>query len=88
MAGGGEGEPELLAGCYRRCFEIAVEQRFESLAFPAISCGVYRYPIDQAVAIAVRETRELLARRDELHVTFATFDAAITAAYEDALNRG
>src|SRR3984957_6408075 len=53
--GGRRNEPELLASCYRSCFKIAVEYQLRSLAFPAISCGVYGYPIDQAVEIAVRE---------------------------------
>lgn len=84
--GGGKGEPELLASCYRRCFAIARAQGFATLAFPAISCGVYRYPIDQAAAIAVAETRAALAADERLAVTFATFDAAVTEAYRVALD--
>lgn len=54
---------------------------FTSLAFPAISCGVYGYPIDAATRIAVAETRKALAENADLHLTFATFGADITAAY-------
>lgn len=58
--GGEKGEPELLAGCYRRCFEIATGKGIRSIAFPAISCGVYRYPVEHAAAIALRECRAAL----------------------------
>ena len=54
--GGTRNEPELLASCYRSCFKIAIEPQLRSLAFPAISCGVFGYPIDRAIEIAVRET--------------------------------
>lgn len=83
--GGGKGEPELLASCYRRCFEIARENDFGTLAFPAISCGVYGYPIDAATRIAVAETRKALAEAPYLQVIFATFGADITAAYRHEL---
>jgi O-acetyl-ADP-ribose deacetylase len=53
--GGGDAEPELLASCYRQSLRLAVEHAAESIAFPAISCGVYGYPPAQAVAIALRE---------------------------------
>jgi O-acetyl-ADP-ribose deacetylase (regulator of RNase III) len=79
--GGRHGEPELLASCYRRCFEIARANGFHALAFPAISCGVYDYPIGEATRIAVAETRRALAEDPDLQVAFATFGAEITAAY-------
>jgi O-acetyl-ADP-ribose deacetylase (regulator of RNase III) len=60
--GGGRGEPELLASCYRRSLELAVENGVRSIAFPAISCGIYGYPIEQAAEIAVGEVRAFLAR--------------------------
>ena len=56
--GGNKGEPELLARCYRRCFEIALANKFSSLAFPCISAGIYGYPKAQAAKIAVGVARE------------------------------
>ena len=82
--GGAQGEAELLASCYRRSLEIAAEQGLVSIAFPAISCGVYRFPLDQAVRIATRTVAELCregattARR----VIFCCFNEAIATAYE------
>ncbi len=55
--GGTHGEPELLARCYRNTLALAREHELTSLAFPAISCGVYGYPLEQAARIAVREAR-------------------------------
>lgn len=83
--GGGKGEPRLLASCYRRCFEIARSNGFATLAFPAISCGVYGYPVESATGIAVAETRSALAKDPNLRVIFATFGADITAAYRQEL---
>ena len=84
--GGDNREPELLASCYRRCFEIAAAQGFRSLAFPAISCGVYGYPIEQATEIAVAETRKALAANPDIEeVTFACFGADVLAAYQRLL---
>ena len=83
--GGGKGEPELLASCYRRSFEIARDKGFRTLAFPAISCGVYGYPVEAATRIAVAEARKALAKDPELEVIFATFGAAVTAAYRHEL---
>ena len=72
--GGGQGEPVLLAGCYRRCYEIAAANGVESIAFPAISTGVYGYPLDRAARIAVTETREHLEGGSALRrVVFACF---------------
>lgn len=59
--GGKQNEPELLASCYRRAMEIAHWNGFESIAFPAISTGVYRFPPKRAAAIAVKTSTEFLA---------------------------
>jgi len=86
--GGKRGEPELLQGCYQSVFEIARENGIRTLAFPAISCGVYGYPIEKAVEIAVRETRVELARSlDVEKVIFACFGDEVYEAYERELGR-
>ena len=59
--GGDRGEPELLASCYRRSLELAVEHDVRSIAFPAISCGIYGYPIEQAAEVATSEVRSFLS---------------------------
>ena len=53
--GGNRGEPELLASCYRNSLRLATENGVRSIAFPAISCGAYGYPVEEAAEIAVRE---------------------------------
>ena len=74
--GGARGEPALLARCYRRCYEIAAANGVESIAFPAISTGVYDYPLDRATHIAVTETRDHLKAGGALRrVVFACFGA-------------
>jgi O-acetyl-ADP-ribose deacetylase (regulator of RNase III) len=86
--GGGRGERELLASCYRSCFALAREQGLRSLAFPAISCGAYRFPVDLAVEIAMRETvAELAANRQIEKVIFACFDQAVYASYRRAIQQ-
>jgi O-acetyl-ADP-ribose deacetylase (regulator of RNase III) len=80
--GGAEGEAGKLASCYRRSLALAVQNDVRSIAFPAISCGVYGYPIDQATAIAVRETATFLAREETIEqVIFCAFGNDILAAY-------
>lgn len=59
--GGGRNERELLASCYRNSLALARDHRVQSIAFPAISCGIYGFPIDEAAHIAVRESRAALA---------------------------
>jgi len=85
--GGAKGEPELLASCYRRCYDLAVEQRVRTIAFPAISCGVYGFPVRHAAKIAVGETIRFLSDNESIEeVTFACFSEDIFWAYEHAVN--
>ena len=80
--GGNNGEPELLARCYLSCFDLARARNLRTLAFPAISCGVYRFPVDLAVEIALRATvAELSANQAIEKVTFACFDEPVYRAY-------
>jgi len=84
--GGDHGERELLASCYLSCFRIAREHDLRSLAFPAISCGAYRFPVDLAVEIAMRETVAELAANERIErVIFACFDQSIYASYRRAV---
>ncbi len=84
--GGGKGEPELLASCYRNSLALAEEQGFSSVAFPAISCGVYGYPVEKAARIAVRETGDFLAAHQAPgSVLFVCFDPRAAAEYRRAL---
>ena len=84
--GGGRGEAGLLASCYRRSLELAEQAGCRSIAFPAISCGIYRFPADDAVGIAVGTVIETLPRTPSIeYVLFACFDAAIFARYEAEL---
>ena len=64
--GGEESEPELLESCYRSCFELALQNSVRSIAFPAISTGVYGYPKEAATRIAVRVMREFESRFEEV----------------------
>jgi O-acetyl-ADP-ribose deacetylase (regulator of RNase III) len=82
--GGDQGEPELLASAYRRSLEVAEDLGASSIAFPAISTGIYGYPLDAATAIAVATCRHTPARHLEL-VRFVCFDAETLRVYEDAL---
>jgi O-acetyl-ADP-ribose deacetylase (regulator of RNase III) len=84
--GGGSGEPELLAACYRRSLEIAASVDAGSVAFPSISTGIYGYPIESAAKIAVSTVQSAMAAHRELHdIIFCCFSAADLAVYEDAL---
>src|SRR6186997_1078225 len=75
--GGNAGEDELLARCYRASLSLAEQHALRSLAFPAISCGVYRFPVARAAAIAVREIRRhLVVARSIETVVLVAFDPA------------
>ena len=81
--GGDQGEPDLLASAYRRSLEVAAEAGARSIAFPAISTGVYGYPLEPATAVAVRTCRES-DTAIEL-ISFVCFDNATLEAYEREL---
>jgi O-acetyl-ADP-ribose deacetylase (regulator of RNase III) len=82
--GGGFGEAELLASCYRRCLEVADEVGARSLAFPAISTGVYGYPRPRAADVAVATLKE--AETNVEVVRLLAFDAATLDLYLDRLD--
>jgi O-acetyl-ADP-ribose deacetylase (regulator of RNase III) len=86
--GGGEGEAELLASCYRRAIELAAEHGCERVAFPAISTGVYRYPVDQAAAVGIAAVREAMAEHPSVtEARFWLFDERTHRAFEEALGK-
>jgi O-acetyl-ADP-ribose deacetylase (regulator of RNase III) len=86
--GGTQGEPELLAACYRRSLELAREHGCRSIAFPAISCGIYGYPMAAGAKIAVREAAAFLGGHPSIdRVVFALFDDAALKIYEAELAR-
>ena len=84
--GGLRGEPALLASCYRSSLALAAEHGLRTLAFPAISCGVYAYPAADAVAIAVAECAAAAARHHDLErIIFCSFDGSMHTLYRNAL---
>jgi O-acetyl-ADP-ribose deacetylase (regulator of RNase III) len=87
-SGGKRGESELLASCYRESLKLAAAGKLKSVAFPAISCGAYGYPLDQAIAIAVGECAAFAATHAlPERILFACFDAKTLTAYEAELAR-
>jgi O-acetyl-ADP-ribose deacetylase (regulator of RNase III) len=86
--GGSEGEPELLASAYRESLRRATEVGARTVAFPAISCGVYGYPVADAASIAVAEVRRFLEADDRIdHVTLTCFGRVVLDAYLRALEQ-
>jgi len=84
--GGHRGEAEVLANCYRNSLRLALENSVKTIAFPAISCGAYRYPIIAAAKIAVETTREFLANNNKIDkVIFVVANDEIYAAYQRLL---
>lgn len=80
--GGDRGEDELLASCYRECFRIAGERGIRTMAFPAISCGVYKFPLERATRIAFVETRKALSADPLLaKVVFACLNKEVLEVY-------
>ena len=88
--GGGHGEAELLAGCYRTCLDLARERKLRTISFPAISTGIYGYPLKDAAAIAIREVRAHL--QDPMtsieQVIFVLFDSPAEDTYAALLHKG
>ena len=81
-----EGREALLASCYQQCLQLASKHNITSIAFPAISCGVYGYPIAQACHIAVREVRKAARVHTTINkVIFACFNADIAYHYRREL---
>ncbi|MBR0722019.1 O-acetyl-ADP-ribose deacetylase [Bradyrhizobium manausense] len=86
--GGSRGEAEALSSCYRRALELCQANELNSLAFSAISTGVYRFPADQAAKIAVHATIDALPTAASVgHVIFCCFSGASAALHTDVLAR-
>jgi O-acetyl-ADP-ribose deacetylase (regulator of RNase III) len=86
--GGGKGEPDLLRSAYRRCFQVAHENGLKSIAFPAISAGVYGYPMAQACEIALHEAKAALENYPDLErVIFVPFNEGALRIYQETFKR-
>ncbi len=84
--GGQSGEAQLLASCYRESFRLAVNMVARSIAFPAISAGIYGYPVQEAAAIAVQEAKSFLQQPGSIEdILFVLFSADAFQAFERAL---
>ena len=85
--GGKNNEEELLANCYRNSLKIAVEKGIKSIAFPAISTGVYHFPVEKATEIAISETKKFLNENNNINkVIFVAFDEKTFNVYNHFLN--
>ncbi|WP_337866209.1 O-acetyl-ADP-ribose deacetylase [Ignavibacterium sp.] len=85
--GGANNEDELLANCYRNSLKLAVENQIKTIAFPAISTGVYSFPLERATKIAVTEVKKFLEKNDSIEkVIFVCFDDRTYGTYEKVLN--
>ena len=84
--GGSRNEESLLQNCYRNCFDLMELNNINSIAFPAISTGAYRYPLDRAAIIAISEAQEFLKRSDsgEKDIAFVGFNSTSIEAYQTA----
>lgn len=84
--GGHQQEAELLASCYRNSLQLAADHGVKTIAFPAISCGIYGYPLDEAATVAVREIRRFLASNDQIETVYLVcFGSEVREAYERVL---
>ena len=87
-SGGNRGEAEALANCYRNSLRLAAENEIKTIAFPAISCGAYRYPIAEAAQIALRTARDFLSASDQIDkVIFVLVSGEIFSVYKQLLLR-
>lgn len=86
--GGKHNEAELLASCYRESMKLAKKHHLKTIAFPAISCGVYRFPRDQAAKIAIAEVLKALKENSEIKkIYFVCFDNELFGLYQKLLAR-
>jgi len=86
--GGHNNEDNLLANCYRNSFKEAGRLGIKTIAFPSISTGVYRFPLERATEIALRETKKFLKGNDTIEtVVFVCFGAEVTKTYQDIIAR-
>ncbi|MGL4791389.1 MAG: O-acetyl-ADP-ribose deacetylase [Anaerotignaceae bacterium] len=86
--GGTKGEPQLLASCYKSCFELAKENNITSIAFPSISTGVYMFPVDLAAEIALKEIADFLQNNKDFEkIVVVCFDDETLKAYKHALKK-
>lgn len=86
--GGSHGEDGLLASCYETALELAEQNAVTSIAFPAISCGVYRFPVDRAAHVAVAAVRRVMPRCPSIKtVLLVAFDEGIEAALTEAVDK-
>jgi len=83
--GGNKNEPKLLASCYRESLNLVAKNKLNTIAFPAISCGIYGYPIDQAVKIALGEITTFLSNNNIDKVYLSCFDEDVFEAYQKEL---
>jgi len=85
--GGKSGEPEALAACYRNCLALAAQHRLKTVAFPAISTGVYGYPKKEACRIAISQTADFLREHPEIEeVVFVCFSGADEDIYRETMD--
>ena len=86
--GGDNNEDELLANCYRNSLALAVEKGIKTIAFPAISTGVYGFPLERAIEIALTETKNFLAKESKIEkVIFVCFGIRAYESYQAAVRR-
>ncbi|TQV72244.1 O-acetyl-ADP-ribose deacetylase [Aliikangiella marina] len=85
--GGNKNEEELLRACYRACLELAKDYQVETIAFPAISCGSYRFPIEKACEIAIEVIKDHLLEERNLKVLLVCFEDKISRTYSRILDK-